>query len=124
MTRRPTIAAIKAAVAIRLEVPQRIMTSRHQERASTLPRQIAMALAYELTDHSNAVVGQHFGGRDPSTVTYARQTLARRSRFDSELDRKISRIRAALIDRVDTPRKPVQLAFLDGPLFDLAALPA
>ena len=40
-------------------------------RAVSRPRQIAMALAKELTNHSLPEIGEAFGGRDHTTVLHA-----------------------------------------------------
>jgi chromosomal replication initiation ATPase DnaA len=46
-------------------------TSRRRARVSAQPRQIAMALTYELTPLSYPAVGRLFGNRDHTTVMYA-----------------------------------------------------
>lgn len=45
--------------------------SKRRSRSVTLPRQIAMALAKELTNHSLPEIGDAFGGRDHTTVIHA-----------------------------------------------------
>ena len=45
--------------------------SKRRTRSVTRPRQIAMALARELTNHSLPEIGDSFGGRDHSTVLHA-----------------------------------------------------
>jgi chromosomal replication initiator protein len=47
------------------------LLSNKRARAVARPRQIAMALAKELTSHSLPEIGQMFGGRDHTTVLYA-----------------------------------------------------
>ena len=47
------------------------MTSKKRSRVITRPRQIAMALAKDLTSHSLSEIGNAFGGRDHSTVLHA-----------------------------------------------------
>jgi chromosomal replication initiator protein len=47
------------------------LLSSKRTRVITRPRQIAMALAKELTSHSLPEIGQMFGGRDHTTVLYA-----------------------------------------------------
>lgn len=123
--RRVYIDDVKRAVAAEFSVPQRIMESYAQERASTLPRQVAMALAYELTGHSSPAVARHFGDRHHSTILYARDRLAERRAGDRSLDRKVCRVKASLVGEWP-PATPcdAQLAFLDGPLFDLVGAPA
>lgn len=47
------------------------MLSKRRTRSITRPRQIAMALAKELTNHSLPEIGDSFGGRDHTTVLHA-----------------------------------------------------
>lgn len=45
--------------------------SKRRTRSITRPRQIAMAISKELTDKSLPEIGEHFGGRDHTTVIHA-----------------------------------------------------
>jgi chromosomal replication initiator protein len=47
------------------------LLSKRRSRSVTRPRQIAMALAKELTNHSLPEIGNAFGGRDHTTVLHA-----------------------------------------------------
>ena len=47
------------------------MMSRRRSRSVARPRQVAMALAKELTNHSLPEIGDSFGGRDHTTVLHA-----------------------------------------------------
>ena len=50
--------------------------SARRSRTITRPRQIAMALAKELTTHSLPEIGDAFGGRDHTTVLHASRKVA------------------------------------------------
>lgn len=119
MTRRPTIAAVKQAVAAEFRVPLRIMESAAKDNEAVRPRQAAMALAYKLTGHGGPVIGHHFGDRDHSTVWHARVQVAKRRSLDPGLDRRLQAIERRLLGEVEIPPEPIQLGFLHGPLFDL-----
>lgn len=69
------------------------LLSNKRIRAITRPRQIAMALAKELTDHSLPEIGQLFGGRDHTTVLHA----CRKVEELRESDRKIAEDYATLL---------------------------
>jgi chromosomal replication initiator protein len=47
------------------------LLSERRSRSVARPRQIAMALAKELTQHSLPEIGDAFGGRDHTTVLHA-----------------------------------------------------
>jgi len=47
------------------------LLSKRRSRSIARPRQIAMALAKELTTHSLPEIGDLFGGRDHTTVLHA-----------------------------------------------------
>ena len=47
------------------------MLSKRRNRSVARPRQIAMALSKELTNHSLPEIGDAFGGRDHTTVLHA-----------------------------------------------------
>lgn len=50
--------------------------SKRRNRSITRPRQMAMALAKELTNHSLPEIGDAFGGRDHTTVLHACRKIA------------------------------------------------
>jgi chromosomal replication initiator protein len=47
------------------------LMSQRRQRSVVRPRQMAMALSKELTDHSLPEIGDGFGGRDHTTVLHA-----------------------------------------------------
>ena len=47
------------------------LLSKRRNRSIARPRQMAMALAKELTNHSLPEIGDSFGGRDHTTVLHA-----------------------------------------------------
>jgi len=61
------------------------LLSKRRSRSITRPRQLAMALAKELTNHSLPEIGDSFGGRDHTTVLHA----CRKVRELAELDERI-----------------------------------
>jgi len=59
--------------------------SARRSRSITRPRQIAMALAKELTSHSLPEIGEAFGGRDHTTVIHAVRKVQALREEDSRL---------------------------------------
>ena len=52
------------------------------------PRQVAMALAKELTQYSLPAIGEAFGGRDHTTVLHAQRTIGSLRQKDEKIDRE------------------------------------
>ncbi|MEW6445661.1 MAG: chromosomal replication initiator protein DnaA [Pseudomonadota bacterium] len=61
------------------------LLSERRSRSITRPRQMAMALAKELTNHSLPEIGQAFGGRDHTTVIHACRKIAELRESDGRL---------------------------------------
>ncbi len=59
--------------------------SSKRTRSITRPRQIAMALAKELTNHSLPEIGEFFGGRDHTTVLHACRKVEELKECDSKI---------------------------------------
>jgi chromosomal replication initiator protein len=66
-----TIDNIQKTVAESYKVKVADILSKRRSRSIARPRQVAMALAKELTNHSLPEIGDHFGGRDHTTVIHA-----------------------------------------------------
>ena len=66
-----TIDNIQTTVAEYFKMRVSDLHSKRRSRSITRPRQIAMALAKELTTHSFPEIGDAFGGRDHTTVLHA-----------------------------------------------------
>jgi chromosomal replication initiator protein len=66
-----TIENIQKTVAEYYKVRLADLLSKRRNRSLARPRQVAMALAKELTNHSLPEIGEAFGGRDHTTVLHA-----------------------------------------------------
>ncbi len=66
-----TLDSIKRTVSEYFKVRLPELLSKKRTRSIARPRQIAMSLAKELTNHSLPEIGEAFGGRDHTTVLYA-----------------------------------------------------
>jgi len=71
-----TIENIQKIVATYFKIRVADLLSAKRTRSIARPRQIAMALAKELTKHSLPEIGSAFGGRDHSTVIHANRKVA------------------------------------------------
>ncbi len=59
--------------------------SKRRSRSVARPRQVAMALAKEVTNHSLPEIGEAFGGRDHTTVLHACRRIAELSETDADI---------------------------------------
>jgi chromosomal replication initiator protein len=71
-----TLENIQRTVADYYKVRVTDLLSKSRVRTLARPRQLAMALAKELTDHSLPEIGDAFGGRDHTTVLHACRKVA------------------------------------------------
>ncbi len=87
---------LRERVTVSIEAIQRIvcehfgvrlgdLLSKKRSRNIAFPRQVAMYLARKLTASSFPAIGEHFGGRDHSTVIHAANTIDRRRKDDERL---------------------------------------
>jgi len=61
------------------------MMSKRRSRSVARPRQVAMALAKELTNHSLPEIGDSFGGRDHTTVLHACRKIKELEETDADI---------------------------------------
>ena len=66
-----TIDNIQRTVAEYYRIRVSDLLSKRRSRSIARPRQVAMALSKELTNHSLPEIGDAFGGRDHTTVLHA-----------------------------------------------------
>lgn len=82
----PTIAGIITAVSRATLVSARDIKSARTNRSMVRARYIAMAIAYRITGHTSATIGDAFGGRDHTVVlTGARQFKAKLDACQAQL---------------------------------------
>lgn len=81
-----TIENIQRTVAEYCKIKVADLLSKRRNRSITRPRQIAMALAKELTNHSLPEIGDAFGGRDHTTVLHACRTIAEFRNTNAEIE--------------------------------------
>ncbi|MDJ0863263.1 MAG: chromosomal replication initiator protein DnaA [Gammaproteobacteria bacterium] len=71
-----TIENIQKTVAEYYKIRVADLVSKRRSRSIARPRQVAMAIAKELTNHSLPEIGDAFGGRDHTTVLHACKKVA------------------------------------------------
>lgn len=80
-----TIDNIQRTVAEYFNIKVSDLMSKRRSRSIARPRQVAMALAKELTNHSLPEIGEAFGGRDHTTVLHACRKVKELIESDHEI---------------------------------------
>jgi chromosomal replication initiator protein len=80
-----SIGEIQRRVADYFDIRLADMTSKRRPENIAFPRQIAMYLARQLTDHSLSAIGDAFGGRDHGTVLHACRQVRDRMEVESKV---------------------------------------
>lgn len=80
-----TLESIQKTVAEYFKIRVSDLLSKKRTRSIARPRQIAMALAKVLTNHSLPEIGEAFGGRDHTTVLHACRKVAELLETDSRI---------------------------------------
>jgi chromosomal replication initiator protein len=91
-----SIEQIQKAVCEQLDVPQSLLVGKTRKQEIVFARQIAMYLIRELTSTSLKTIGNHFGGRDHTTVMHALSTIESSKDRDDHTRRTLSAIKRAL----------------------------
>ena len=84
--RQMSIENIQKSTAEYFKIRKADLLSKSKRRSVTRPRQIAMALSKELTDHSLPEIGETFGGRDHTTVLHACRRIQKLREQDPRVD--------------------------------------
>lgn len=87
-----TIENIQKTVAEYFSIRTSDLVSSKRSRTVARPRQIAMTLAKDLTNHSLPEIGEAFGGRDHTTVLYATRKIAELKDSDKRVDEDYSNL--------------------------------
>lgn len=72
------------------------LLSKRRNRSIARPRQVAMALCKELTNHSLPEIGDAFGGRDHTTVLHACKTIKNLRETDADIAEDFSNLNRIL----------------------------
>ena len=81
-----TIENIQKTVAEYYKIRVSDLLSKRRSRSVARPRQVAMTLSKELTNHSLPEIGDAFGGRDHSTVIHANKKIAELRTSNSKIE--------------------------------------
>jgi len=91
-----TIENIQKTVANYYNIRIGDMRSKKRSRNIAVPRQVAMRLAKDLTDHSLPEIGEAFGGRDHTTVLYGCRKIEERERQDPRIREDLNNLKRVL----------------------------
>ena len=91
-----TLDSIQKTVAEYYKIRVADLLSKKRTRSIARPRQIAMALAKELTNHSLPEIGDAFGGRDHTTVIHACRKVEELIETDTRIEEDHRNLRRTL----------------------------
>jgi chromosomal replication initiator protein len=97
LTRQVSIDNIQKTVADYFKIKVSDMYSKKRFRSVARPRQVAMALAKELTQQSLPEIGEAFGGRDHTTVLHACRKVLDLRNTDQDFSRDYSQLQQILL---------------------------
>jgi chromosomal replication initiator protein len=95
-TRKLTIDNILNTVAEYFGLRMDDLTGRRRTRAISVPRQVGMYLARELTDLSFPQIGEELGGRDHTTIMHGHEKIEELFDKDEEMRQQVLDIKAKL----------------------------
>jgi len=87
-----TVDNIQRVVSDYYQLKMSDLLSRRRSRSVARPRQVAMSIAKELTNHSLPEIGEAFGGRDHTTVLHACRKVKELEGADRELQRDLKNL--------------------------------
>ena len=87
-----TIDNIQRVVADYFKLKMSDLLSKRRSRSVARPRQIAMALAKDLTNYSLPEIGESFGGRDHTTVLHACRKVKELEGTDRDVERDLKNL--------------------------------
>ena len=94
-----TIRSIQEATAHLFGLSVEELRSESTKRVVTIPRNIAIYITRQLTNATQAQIGQHFGGRHHSTVMSSIATIEKEMRTNVDLDRVVCKLLKSLAQR-------------------------
>ncbi len=87
---------IQRVVAEYYKIKMSDLLSKRRSRSVARPRQVAMALAKELTNHSLPEIGDAFGGRDHTTVLHACRKIKELREVDADIREDVKNLLRSL----------------------------
>ncbi len=93
-----TIDLIQAKTADYFDLHLLDMKKKNRSKNVALPRQIAMYLSRELTQHSLPEIGDTFGGRDHSTIIHAHKKIRKGLEEDRNLARMVEELKQIITE--------------------------
>ena len=92
-----TMEVIQKKVVDKFDLRMADMTSKRRPENIAFPRQIAMYLSRQLTEHSLSAIGEAFGGRDHGTVLHACRLVKDRMEIDANVRQTVHYLEKQLL---------------------------
>lgn len=93
-----TILSIQETVCSFYHISLKDLKGKKRVKTIVVPRQIAMYLSRELTDHSLPKIGAEFGGKDHTTVMHAYEKIQALVHSDQTIKKEVDEIKRNLVD--------------------------
>jgi chromosomal replication initiator protein len=94
--RQVSISNIQKVVGEYYKIKIADLLSKRRSRSVARPRQVAMSLAKELTNHSLPEIGDAFGGRDHTTVLHACRKIKELCEIDNDIQQDLKNLQRLL----------------------------
>lgn len=94
--RQVSIENIQKVVSEYYKIRVNDLLSARRSRSLARPRQVAMTLAKELTNHSYPAIGEAFGGRDHTTVLHAYRKIQELRQSDTQINEDYNNLHRTL----------------------------
>ena len=90
------VTAIQRLVARMFSLQPEELSTNRRVRSVTIPRQIAMYLAKQMTEASLPEIGRQFGGKHHTTVMHSISKIDELKRTDKDLNRMLTKLMETL----------------------------
>ncbi len=95
-TKGVTLKDVETRICSNFRVTSVALKAAGRKKSVALPRQIAMYLSRELTNHSLSEIGNYYGGRTHSTVMFACKQIAKTAQEDGQIRRVLNNLKSAI----------------------------
>jgi chromosomal replication initiator protein len=97
-----SIKTIQRVVSAYFNVDVSVLISHRRDKAAVIPRHVACFFSIRHTRHSLSQIGEKFGGRDHTTILYAKRKIQSKMDKSPEFADTINKIESIFSSRAET----------------------